>query len=409
MCPANGQGIISHPFTHSPLNYSHPQIRQTARRIPILCAVYFVVFCFCYLYYLQRDVLAQAQYALSGGVTVYHPVLAALLCTLLFTLVGIFLTRAMHRWLPLRWLTLAWFPSFMFLAALTHWRFPQYGDSHADAEWLPYLLFALLWLCMLLVGHFFPDSSKEKASLSTYAWPNALQLLAFTSVCVSLGNTDVVLHHTLRAGQYLSLHDYDAVLHEAQWERHPSPTLTAMTALALSQNGEMGDRLFAYPQPYGSEGLLPSATDSLLCYDLLRAVDRHLGYRKSERTPIILFLQVINQKPHPRPAARDYLLCGLLLDRRLGDFEHVLSSTLSIDHSPENRDSLIATLPYHYREALSLHRSLQNEDDPDTTMNASLQDFMALYHSNEPCEQREFLCAERFGHTYWFYYFFEKQ
>ena len=110
------------------MNYSHPQIRLIAQRIPLLCALYFVTFSLIYLLLLQSDVIAQAQYILSRGQSVFHPLAAALLSTGLLFLLGLVVNYLLH-WLPLRLKALVWFPSFLLLGLLTSFRFPQFGDG----------------------------------------------------------------------------------------------------------------------------------------------------------------------------------------------------------------------------------------------------------------------------------------
>ena len=328
-----------------PVNYSHPQIRRFAQRIPVLCALYFFLFAFSYLRFFQSDLMAQTQFWLSEGITVYHPLFSALLSATLLTLVGIFLGSIL-RWLPLRMKAAPWCLPFLLLGVLTHWHFPQFGDQgHAPSWWLM-ALFVTIWLLWLFVASFLVDSSKEKETFYTYAWPNALQLSVFTCMCLSLGNSDAVLHRTLRSARLLHADDCQLALDNARWERHPSHQLSALTALALSRTGQLGEQLFVYPQPYGSEGLLPHLADTLLFYNLPRAAGEHLGYKRGDRTSATRFLELIATMPKTHSEARDYQLCAYLLDRRLDNFSALLLAS----------DTLSPMLPRHYREAMMLYR-----------------------------------------------------
>ena len=328
-------------------------------------------------------------------------------CTFLLTGLGFF-CRYLFSWLPLRMVGVAWFPSFLLLGLLGYWHYPQFGDAGTPPHWFTLVLLCFFYALLLMLSRAMSDSVKERDSFPTYAWPNLIQLIAFSVISVSLCNTDVVLHHTLRSVRALSEKDYDRMLAEAQWERHPSHTLSALTALALSETGQLGERLFDYPQPYGSDGLLPSADDTLLFYNPHRALGLHLGYHKSPRTSTMLFLQVINAMPKVRPAACDYLLCGLLLDRNLDAF----ASLLPVG------DSLSPDLPRHYREAQMLYRHLhpvnaQPVADGETIpaedpLSADFADFLALLKTEGTREEREFRCRERFAHTYWCYYYFNE-
>ena len=47
----------------------------------VVCAVLFVLFTFCYLYFYQADVIAAAQHVFSGGQTRYDRLIGAVLIT----------------------------------------------------------------------------------------------------------------------------------------------------------------------------------------------------------------------------------------------------------------------------------------------------------------------------------------
>ena len=380
------------------MQYTHPYIRWIARRIPILCAIYFILFSFLYLFRLQSDLLAQLQYVLSAGSTVYHPLLAAALSTLFLAALGGFTARLLS-WLPLRLKASAWFLPFLLLGVLTHCRFPQYGDVGHAPGWGVYVLLLLVYVLWLLFARQLADSSKENATFSTYLWPNVLLLLLFSTMSVTLSNTDAVLHHTLRSARQVANADYDAALRTASRERHPSRQLSASTALALSQTGQLGQCLFAYPQPHGSEGLLPALADTSLFCHLPTVVGRHLGYKKGDHLAATSFLQLVSAKPNCQPAVRDYLLCAHLLDKRLDRFVSQLRA-----------DSLAAdSLPLHYREALLLHARLHPSPDTllhDAALQHSLLQFDSLRNADGTKAERELRCRERFGATYWTYFYF---
>ena len=80
----------------------------------VTCAVAFLLFTFCWLYFFQGDMLAVAQHGLSGGKTHYDHTIGAIICTaVLFglQLLVFFLTR-----LTRRTHALTYFPSMLLLA-----------------------------------------------------------------------------------------------------------------------------------------------------------------------------------------------------------------------------------------------------------------------------------------------------
>lgn len=361
--------------------------------------MYFVAFVFCFLFCLQRDVLAQIQHQLSEGASVYHPLFGAALCTLLTTILGLFLNALLY-WVPLRAKASVWFLPFMFIGSLTQWHFPNFGDRGTSPAWWVYVLLLLGYVLWLGLCRMFLDTKKERETFSTYAWPNALQLLVMTTMAVGLSNTDIVAHRTLRAASQVAGQRYDEVLQTARWERHPSRQLSVMTALALSGKHQLGERLFDYPQPYGATGLLPEAADTMLFTNLYRAVGNHLGYKRGEHTEPLFFLQVVDTMPKSHPVVRDYLLCAYLLERRLDDFTERLMRD----------DSLSLALPLHYREALMLRQHLSQVDTTtvlhDDSLRVQYLAFDSLRNAPGTKDEREFRCRRHFGATYWCYYFF---
>ena len=360
-----------------------------------------MLFSFCFLFFLQCDLLAQVQYMLSEGSTVYHPLLASLLVTFILGTIGLFISRLLS-WLPLRMKASAWFLPFLLVGVLTRWHFPQFGDVSGAAGWAPVIVLLLLYFVWVFVLQLFFDSSKENATLSTYLWPNMVQLIAFTMICVGLSNTDIVLHRTLKAVRLIEEQNYEEVLQAARHERHPSRQLSAATALALSNTGQLGEALFAYPQPYGSEGLLPTLADTSLFVNLPLAVGHHLGYKKGDRTSATFFLEVIDTMPRRRPAVRDYLLCAHLLDKKLDCFvERLQTDSLSV-----------SSLPRHYREALLLVPDALPHAPcpmPDDSLKAAFDQFRSILSNGQSRDEREFLAQQQFGTTYWYYYYFGKR
>ncbi len=380
------------------MQYSLPRIRIYAQRIPILCATYFVLFSFLYLYVFQCDLVLQVQFQASEDAIVYRPLWIAFLPTFLLTMLGLFLSRFL-TWLPLRMKACVWFLPFMLLGVLTHWRFPQFGDAGSVPSLFWILLAAFSYVLLLLLARAYGDSSKENGTFFTYAWPNLLLMLVFAFVNISMSNTDITLHRTLHAARYLSSHKYERVLSSARYERQPSRQLTAMTAMALDKTDQLGERLFAYAQPYGSEGLIPQLSDTALFFNLPRAVGEHLGYKRGPKTSATFFLEVASQMPKAKPAMRNYLLAAYLLDRDLNKFSDLLLQG----------DTLSTALPRHYREALLLRQQLYPETQPvleDSVLNVDFQEFCHLLDKSGTKDEREMECRNRFGATYWYYYFF---
>ena len=66
--------------------YSIPE-QKTAGIIRYSCGILFMLFSFCYLFFLEGEILAEAQFVFSKGVTSYDIMTGAILITLVLQLV----------------------------------------------------------------------------------------------------------------------------------------------------------------------------------------------------------------------------------------------------------------------------------------------------------------------------------
>ena len=102
-------------------------------------------------------------------------------------------------------------------------------------------------------------------------------------------------------------------------------SLTAMRVFALSRENLLGEKLFDFPQYNGSQGLLPSLSDTTYAHDWTKALYKHLGGKPGKNLKDnTRFLELLSQRPSATAAAKDYLLCAYLLDKNLDAFVTVL-------------------------------------------------------------------------------------
>ena len=59
-------------------------VKSSTVAIMTTCAIAFIIFVFCYLYFLQADLLALSQFAWSDGQTHYDRLVGAVLLTVVF-------------------------------------------------------------------------------------------------------------------------------------------------------------------------------------------------------------------------------------------------------------------------------------------------------------------------------------
>lgn len=387
--------------------------------IRVMCALLFLLFTFCWLYFFQGDMLAVAQHGLSGGKTHYDVTIGALIITavlfVLHLLVYAFtrLSRASHA--------LTYLPSFLLLAFVSTVSYPFRWGAWLWAGPLVLILWGLTaWLARKLpplVG-----IGRDNGLFSRCAWINYLLMAVMMMIVTGLSNTNGVAHHTAHAESALMRGDTDEALRAGEKSLETDENLTMLRVLALSQRGELGDRLFEYALAGSSADLLPlreSHSRLMLMADTIvwdffglrpdsirqygaqvLNVSQYLDSLACDTTHILTADSSATVPLVNKAALRDYRLAGQLIDRQIDAF--VLSLP---DHYALDADSL----PRHYREALVLYQ--QRRDTlfaySDSLMLLRWHDF-CRYDSLYPQKsERRIRSEEDFRGTYW-YYFFEK-
>ena len=386
------------------MHYTSTNTRRTARTIPFVCGLLFAAFCFLYLYFVQPDLLALLQFRLSSGQTRYDPLIGALLITLVLVLVGAGFQRLLS--LPIRVLALAWMPSCLLLLAHVGWRIvPDEGDAISLPP-MPRLIFlavlAVIYLIALRLSYVYRDTTGERASLVAHYAPNLLVMCLAFFVVGMAGNTSTPLHYELQAERLIASSRYAEALQVGEQADATSPRLTAMRCYALSREGMLGERLFAYPLHGDCAQMLPQWEATVRTHDLADSVYHHLRFRPCAvcRPSAMLFLENAHSMDTlSTPALRHYLLSACLIERRLSRFAEIVIA-----------DS-VTMLPTHYREALALYATqdtLFQQPQPDEAINRSLHDFLTEMNQADAAAPPADMLRRRYSHTYWYYYYFAK-
>lgn len=179
-----------------------------------------------------------------------------------------------------------------------------------------------------------------------------------------------------------------------------SRTLTVFRAVALSHLGQMGDKLFAYPQYYRSDGLFFDA-DSLHTLRYTNdSIYYLLGARPYAGEDRLVFLRNICYKGTGKYTSLDYYLSALLLEKQLDRFMQAVPDF----YLPED------TLPRYYREAVVLYHAQRNDSVSvsDSLMLKRFDAYRQLQRqAASPLEERNRMRRE-FGDTYWWYYDYQE-
>lgn len=367
---------------------------QYDKSISVLCAVLFVIFSFIYIYVFQGELLALMQDHLSGGVTQSNTFLTAFLLTLLLGGLQWLINR--NSKLHGRWEALSYIPSCILLALVT-----DVNDGtmlYSASKWLwsipisILLYIGVVWLNRMMTG-------VRKRDFFGLLWPN---LLAFTLLFVftaQVSNHAPAPHMELAAWHYIHDSKYDKVLEVGSKSDDYNPELTALRNLALAKTGQLGERLFHYPQPYGADGLVYNRhnkqSNAYGAAEFYRHLSGNIPYGGENGRAYTYRMAMKNDSA----VYRDLYLAALLLDK---DLEAFVKETGELTKA----DTLC---PTHYQEAWILYNE-QHPDSPvafiaDSAMVsrfAAYRELQSEYDDNAVVAEN--LCRRKFGKTFWCYY-----
>ncbi len=364
----------------------------------VMCAIFFLLFTFLYLYEYQADILAVTQHVLSHGATHYDRTVGAVLLTavlwaLQWAVCGVSgLFRRFHA--------LTYLPSLLLLGILTG-ATPQVDHEPYLGHWLwgfPLLMAAyaaLVWVCRQLES--LEQTAGTTGVFSRLSWQNLLAMVVMSlAVCV-IGNSDQLFHYRMRMESSMAKKDYASALRVGSHEAVTDSSLTMLRIWALSENHLLGDRLFSYPLTGGSDAMLPNGGSVKLMLADERRLYAHLGVVFRQPMRPLAYLETLHRLHRATPAAHDWLLCAYLLDRKPEKFARCIGRFYSVNDS----------LPKHYREALILYNHTTSQpvvDYHNSVLEADYEDFQELGRKYADRRERYTALRDKYGNTYWFYY-----
>ena len=160
------------------MNYNYPDRKNSGTiTIKVVCAVCFLLFSFLWLYEFQADILAVAQHVLSGGLTTYHPMVGAIIITLVLLLfqwlVASFIRFPSHAY------ALSYVPSMLVIAFISAVN-ADIDESSSSGIWfvVPPVLFVwggLVWLTRQM-SSYDTNGRQSMGFFSKRVWSNMLQM-----------------------------------------------------------------------------------------------------------------------------------------------------------------------------------------------------------------------------------------
>lgn len=380
------------------MNYNNPMYKRIVYITHSVCTLLFLIFWFCYLYCVQGTLLSIAQHVFSGGKTTYSPFWGAVIICILLWLLQIGVNKVLR--LQSLCFALSFFPSCLILAMITDID-PGIFREFSIGGWawaFPLLLIVFAGVVSLVKHLRMPEDFKGTGIFFSLLLPNLIFTVFFCFCVGATGNTTDTLQYTYQVEKALTANKPDKALEIGSKSLATSPMLTALRAYALSLTGQMGEKLFTYPQPYGANGLIIMPSDTLGLSFRAEKVYLYLGVHpvKSDE-PVMDYLEQVIKSPGMKAPAHDYYLCALLLNKKLSRFAEVLPHYYKLDEN----------LPVHYKEALVLYSRITRHPEyifHDSVEDASYEDFLQLENSYKYYEVRRNYIHREFGSTYWFYF-----
>ncbi|MBO4663894.1 MAG: hypothetical protein J5663_05730 [Bacteroidaceae bacterium] len=386
------------------MNFSvnNNNIKDTAGIVKCSCGVLFMLFCFCYIYFIQSEILAKAQFVYSDGLTSYHSIMTPLIVAGVLQIIQ-YVCFSLLR-LPQKFYALSYFPSCIVLAMLSNFTEQRVEHFYFGAwAWVTPLLLILYISVVMLIREFFKDKVQDKQTFDIIITPNSIILMALFIFVGSISENNDIYLYELKTERLVAEGDYEGALNVGERSLVSSPKLTQLRMYALVKQDMLAERIFDFPQYYGTEGLLPAydttRTNRVLASDIYAnmGVVPGCGIKSVEQ-----FLNIVMKGEKKRSnTVIDYYLCFQLLKKDLLTFERVFYD----NYNPERMD-----VPRAYQEALLL----KAEQDGDSLSYIS-QETRERYNAYK-LEKAQYLSdnarrnktRQNFGNTYWWYYENEK-
>lgn len=365
------------------------------------CGFLFVSFCFCYLYFLRGDVLAQVQHVLSNGLTSYSVTVGAIIITFLLAILQWVVDKFVR--LPDKYYAVTYIPSFIALAMLIDM------DQNMDGEfvwgvwkWLmPLLLFVWVFL-IVLIKEMYRAVDTIQATLQSQLKVNYLILLCLIIATGSVSSTPAVEQYVLKTERMLLSKDYESAAGVGVKSLDANARLTQLRMYALSKQGLLADSMFSYPQNFGSKGLLDIHDTVKSNRFPMQNIEFYLGAfcgNTIRSTRRYLERLAIEDSVLHTSQSEQYLMCFHLLNKDINEFNKVLHHVYG--------DTITATLPRAYQEAIIM----QHEYTPDSLPIYINKEYVERYESYKSLrvtllddKERRNLTRREYGNTYWWYF-----
>lgn len=368
--------------------------------VALFCATLFALFSFFFVAKFQAPLLELFYDHVSTGKLQYNAYVVGGIVALVLTLFALWLNR--YAGFRREWTALSYLPSVLLLSFISDIDRSLYTGEYNYAKWIIVFsvgIFAYASFSFVLRRILFAKIKNIAMSANRILWRN-LQIFVILFCLVGfLANSEEDFKREALVASYHKKGDVGKALNVGYLSRVASPHLTAQRAYIMAQNNLLGEKLFEYPQPYASEGLLP-AKERISPF-VADSVYSMLGVVPNEGEKAIDVLKRAASPELHNAAAKEYFLSALLLDRRIVEFVNAVK-----DYYPETD---ACDLPKHYQEAIMLFESIDSSaamhvDNPE--MAELFKAFRAMEREYDDYFVRGNYLRRHFGRTYWWYFLY---
>ena len=386
-----------------------------------------------FLYFIQGDLLAEAQYVYSNGLTTYSILFGAIILTVVLLIVSRVMNILFHY--PSELYVLSYLPSFLLLSVITSVNIDAFRDF-TFGEWIwvfPLVLVVYFILILLIIPKL--EHYKRKSSNNYFTkliWKNSLIFLLLSLLTANVSNTNNVIYYELKAERLILNGKYDDVLEVGAKSLETSRRLTELRMYALAKTGRLCDDLFDYPQYYGVDGLLDisDTTESYYRFSSKNICKSMGAYCDNSVKSSGRYIQLVKEK---FSLVDDSVLDTLSNDSLIGGFckkcyirnKNIIDSYylayLLLDKDLDgvlrfldNKYVIGDSLPQAVKEALLLSKSFEFKDSlisdtcyyslADTATVVKFIDYKLVSDTINDSTERRNRLRRKFGDTFWWYY-----
>lgn len=374
--------------------------RRLQNFITGFCAVCFAIFSFTFVAIYKSPLIEMVYNSIATGKLQYNGYVLSGVVTAILVGLALWLNRFAKY--QREWTAMAFLPSALILAFLTDIQRTLFAATGSYGGWAWIFavgMFLYLFLAFLFGRMLFEKIKNPTVVANRIVWRNLVLLtLIFMMVGTLSGGDKNFMREAIQYKHYCR-GDVDAALAVGDHSPLASQELTAQRAFFLSLKGELGERLFEYPQYYGAEGLLPAMVRTMPVVP--DSIYSHIGLSRADGERATDFFARAVSEEGAGIVAQEYYLASLLLERRIVDFADKVYEYYNVGDSDK--------LPKHYKEALLLYSHIVPEysiEFDDAALRASFEKMIAEACGKSWASMHSARLRQEYGGTYWWYFLY---